>query len=407
MFRKLTLVVCLSTALGAVSVLAQDASRSGWFGSRAVAYVYVSSLPANTNSTQIVAYAAAANGTLTQVDGTPFEANEGALAVRGRYLYGVSNSATDIDSYRIGPHGELNYAASTNWAVHNPNDCGSAGWLFTDRTGTDLYDFEFDGDCANNGYQSYRAQLGTGDLTYLGYANGGAGSFSGVYLPATFLGNDRYAYEATNNGCFYYGVSGFERSANGLLSPASLAWTLPAPPDGYRIYIPTFAAADPFDHVAMTLWAANPPGCSNASQQIASFTADAKGNLTTTNTSANMPSTQVTVVRDLKVSPSGLLLAVAGEGGLQVFHFNGANPPTTYTPLLTTDAVSQMFWDNDNHLYAISQTSGQLLVFTVTPSGYSQAPGSPYTIAQPGGIAVQSRTLAIPGITIPPGLVLP
>jgi hypothetical protein len=403
-FRKVMLVVCLCTAVSAMTAMAQDGSP---FSSQTVAYVYVTTLPANSSTTQIAAYSAAANGALTPVDGSPFEDNEGALAVRGRFLYGLNLSKSDIDSFEISPAGVLTYAASTNWAQNNPNGCGGASWLFTDRTNTDLYDEEFDGDCANNGYQSYQAKLGTGDLSYLGFANGGAGSFSGVYLPATFLGNDQYAYEATNNGCFYYGISGFARGANGLLSPANVSWTLPTAPSGYRIYIPTFAAADPFNHVAITVWAANPPGCSTANQQIGSFTADSKGNLTTTNTSANMPTTQVAVVQDLKVSPSGLLLAVAGQGGLQVFHFNGANAPTAYTPLLTTDTISQTFWDNDNHLYAISQTSGQLLVFTVTPTSYSQAPGSPYAVAQPGGIAVQSRTLAIPGITIPPGLVIP
>ncbi len=81
---------------------------------------------------------------------------------------------------------------------------------------------------------------------------------------------------------------------------------------------------------------------------------------------------------DLAMSPSGKLLAVGGTAGLQIFHFNGSDPITHYTGLLTTDDVSQFFWDNDNHLYAISQTSGKLFVFTVTPTNVSQAPGSPH-----------------------------
>jgi hypothetical protein len=109
-----------------------------------------------------------------------------------------------------------------------------------------------------------------------------------------------------------------------------------------------------------------------------------------------MPATLVTYIQDLKVSPSGKLLAVAGQGGLQFFHFNGANPPTAYTPLLTTDDISQMFWDNANHLFAISQQAGTLHVFNVTPTGYSEAAGSPYTVSQPGSIAVQARTLILP-----------
>jgi hypothetical protein len=109
-----------------------------------------------------------------------------------------------------------------------------------------------------------------------------------------------------------------------------------------------------------------------------------------------MPNTLVTSVQDLKISPNGRLLAVAGQGGLQVFHFNGANPPTAYTPLLTTDTITQMFWDNDNHLYAISQTANTLHVYTVTPTAYSEAAGSPHAISQPQYVAVQARTPVLP-----------
>jgi hypothetical protein len=92
------------------------------------------------------------------------------------------------------------------------------------------------------------------------------------------------------------------------------------------------------------------------------------------------------------MAPSGKLLAVAGTAGLQVFHFNGASPITHDTGLLTKDHVDQVFWDNDNHLYAISQGAGKLFVFTVTPTSANQATGSPYTISNPLDLAVQPRT---------------
>lgn len=393
MNRKLKLVVCLSAALSTVSALAQDDASSA---TRKVAYIYVASLPANSSTTEIDAYIASANGTLTPVSGSPFPENEGALAANGKYLFGLNRAATNVDAYAIDSDGAIRYATSTDWAQNDPDDCGYAGWLFPDRTGADVYTMVSDADCSNNGYQSYGAQQASGELKYLGYANGGAGSFMGVYLPATFLGNNRFAYEATNNSCMYYGVQGFVRQANGLLADSNATITLPAPPAGYNVYIPTFAGADPGNHVAMTLWAAVPPGCSTASQQIGSFTADNNGNLTTTNTSATMPSTSVTQVQDLKVSPSGALAAVAGQGGLQVFHFNGAHAPTAYTPLLTTDPINQMFWDNDHHLYAISQTNGTLHVFTITAASYSEASGSPYTLSQPQSIAVQPETPVLP-----------
>ena len=88
------------------------------------------------------------------------------------------------------------------------------------------------------------------------------------------------------------------------------------------------------------------------------------------------------------MAPSGKYLAVGGTSGLQLFHFNGANPITKFTGLITTDPINQLFWDNSNHLYALSQNSGKLFVFTVTSSGAKEAPGSPYSITSPINLIV-------------------
>ena len=104
-----------------------------------------------------------------------------------------------------------------------------------------------------------------------------------------------------------------------------------------------------------------------------------------------MPRTANQSVSDLAVSPSGKLLAVGGSNGLQVFHFNGGDPITHYTGLLVQGAIGQIAWDNHNHLYAISSKSSKLFVFTATPTSHHQAPGSPYAITNPWGIAVLPR----------------
>jgi outer membrane protein assembly factor BamB len=106
-----------------------------------------------------------------------------------------------------------------------------------------------------------------------------------------------------------------------------------------------------------------------------------------------MPATKVVTVNDMKMSPSGKLLAVAGQEGLQIFHFNGADPITKYTGLLTTDPVAQMFWDNSNHLYAISPTTGKLRVYTITPTSFEEPAGSPYDIEKPDTLIVQPLPL--------------
>jgi hypothetical protein len=359
-------------------------------GDLSVAHVFIAARPANSSNNQINAFSADLLGRLTPVQGSPYFFDDGSMSVNGDQLLGLNRTQPNIDAYSIASDGQLSSLASTDWAANNPSDCGAAEWLFSDRTGASVYAMEQDGECANNTYQSFGVNT-AGALSYLGVANGGAGSFSGVHLPASFLGNNQFAYEATNNSCLYYSVWNFTRASNGLLAQGTGATTLPAPPEGFRIYIPTQLATDATNHVAIALWPANPPGCSNAPQQIGSFTADASGNLTTTNTSATMPTTIISNVSDMKISPSGNLLAVAGSNGIQIFHFNGADPPTSDTGALTTDAITQMFWDRFGHLYAISPTAGKLHVFNVNAVLAQEALGSPYSISAPQYLAVQSR----------------
>jgi hypothetical protein len=77
-----------------------------------------------------------------------------------------------------------------------------------------------------------------------------------------------------------------------------------------------FSAADPAgSYLAVSMEAAVPPGCSSGVPiQVGSFTANAKGNLSTTNTYENMPNTAFTAVNDMKISPAGTVLAVARHG---------------------------------------------------------------------------------------------
>ena len=118
---------------------------------------------------------------------------------------------------------------------------------------------------------------------------------------------------------------------------------------------------------------------------------DSQGNLTSTNTWEDMPTPDVQPAT-LNMSPSGKLLAVTGSyGGLQVFHFNGAKPITRFTKVLTTALIGQIQWDNNNHLYALSDSTNKLYVFEVTATSVNEAPGSPYTIAKPNSLVVVSR----------------
>jgi hypothetical protein len=382
MMRHLRLIVCLSLALTAATACAQTVSAAN----SPVAYVYVSSTNNSTN--EIVAYAAAANGKLSAVSGSPFPDNVSFMAVNGKYLMAANAAKPDIDTFKIASDGALTYASSINYQKHDYG-CGYAGPLFFDHTGATLYLMEYDGSnaCSNTVYASYAVTPTTGALKYLGMDV--TGVFPGSWYPASFIGNNVRAYTAEDESCMYYEIYGFKRKTNGLLTSFNVKANYPPPPKGVSGYIANMSAADPTDHLAFTMQPANPPDCASGPLQLASYTADASGNLNTTNTYKNMPATVISSPNDMEMSPSGKLLAIAGGEGLQIFHFNGPSPITHYTGLVTTDSINQMFWDNNNHLYAISYTSGKLYVFTVTPTGHQQAPGSPYAISGPGDITVQ------------------
>ena len=345
-----------------------------------VAYVYVSSTVPGGNVNEIRAFAAAPNGKLTTVPGSPFQENAISMAVNGKYLFAVDGYGADIDAYRIESYGALRYSTTTG--TESPDNCSIVGQLFLDHTGASLYGLGYASNCANNTYENFPIDKATGGLDIVGNNN----SNDWLSLPATFIGNNEYAYTASCIADEYWGIWGYKRTENGELS-AIVSVGVPKAAEGY-FYCPSQAAADPTNHVAISMQ----PSSFEFPQtpaQLATYSADVEGNLTTTSTRGNMPETLVGAVKDLNMSPSGKLLAVGGTGGLQIFHFNGSEPIKPYTGLLTNDEIDQFFWDNQNHLYAISRTAGKLFVFTITPTSHSEAPGSPYTINKPQNIIVQ------------------
>jgi hypothetical protein len=361
------------------------------------AYVYVSAKPDNTGNVEIYAYGAASDGTLTAVPGSPFAASTGVQATNGKYLFG--SNGVDIYSFSVVSDGTFQQVASINAQQFNTQSsngsyCGNPGSPFLDRTGTNLYDLDYDGNgCANNQYQSFSIDSSTGNLTYLGATSASTPIFD---VPLSFSGNNQYAYGAS---CYhwYQEIFGFVRNSDGTLTALSfdpiVSAPMPASQAG-QIYCPYLAAADSTNHVAIPVQALdNATLLPVGPTQLATYTSDGSGNLTTSSTYSNMPAMSVTNSSNnyptaISMSPSNQLLAVGGSAGLQVFHFNGANPITPYTDVLTTDEVDAMFWDNDNHLYALAQSGAKLFVFTITPTSQSQASGSPYTLTSPGSLVV-------------------
>lgn len=99
-------------------------------------------------------------------------------------------------------------------------------------------------------------------------------------------------------------IYGFKRSSSGTLTALNILPSMPQGSPNNEGYCPFKAAPDTTNHVAIPVWALD-----NHVWQLAVYTADASGNLTTNSTSSNMPKVSVGV-NDVSASPSGKHLAV-------------------------------------------------------------------------------------------------
>jgi hypothetical protein len=414
MSRSIRLAVCLFTLVCTGEILAQspdiqtDESVSEASASTPVAHVYVGS------GSQILAFSAAANGKLTPVSGSPFNYNESLMGANGHFLFGFEPGTLIIDSLSMAANGALKKVASTNTENYWPDPtCPMVTWngqgFRIDHSGLDLYNAGIPGDFGcYSAFQSYKIDDANGKLTYLGETDG---IFNGG-PQMSILGNDEFAYSVVCEYPFGNGatpeITAFQRLSSGELVTAKAGVAIPAAPTnetdangptpGY--YCPINMATDPTNHAAITYFAVDQNGVQYGPGVIATYTADAKGNLTTTSTYKNMATlptssdgtnTSCTACGALRMAPSGKLLAAGGSAGLLLFHFNGGSQPTKYKTLLANDGIGSILWDNDNHLYALGSDAkgSKLWVYTVTPTSVTEAPGSPYSIANAGGMYVQ------------------
>lgn len=362
-----------------------------------VAYIYVGT------TSGVVLFDAASNGKLTKVAGSPFQTSGLAVGSNGKYF--LSLGTNQIRSYPIASNGSIGkQVANINTQLFDGAECSDAGTgggnflppAVLDHTGKNLYVYFFtefnsggpSGGCAS--IQTYNIST-SGAFAFNGSALFGNNAGNGLFQIPSMTGNDAFSYASG-----YFGtagdpgdnlVYGFKRVSSGELVDWDLNIKYPAAPNGAS-FLPGLFTADPTNHLAMATSAfyGNGGDWIFGPTQLASFTADAKGNLTSTNTSANMPTPKVNP-SSMNMSPSGKLLAVAGSG-LQVFHFNGAAPITPYSSILTTALIDRIRWDNSNHLYALSESTNKLYVYTVTPTSITQVAGSPYTVNNPNALIV-------------------
>ena len=286
-----------------------------------VAYVYVSNNPNNSSTNELHAYTASADGKLTPIFGSPFADDLTSMAVNGKYLFGSNRNGIYVAAFAIASNGAPRWTRSTDIVQFNSRRCGSPGPLFLDHSGATLYDLEFSSDCANNSYQSLAVNKTTGSCGTW------AATLTIVARPSGELHWEQcLRIFRRMSGDLYWEINGYKRGSTGALSRITITTPTPTPRSG-DFCCPSQTAADPVNHVAITLQPVNNQEFTpDGPAKLATYTADNAGNLHTASTLANMPSAAVGTVTDLKMAPGGKLLAVAGSAGLQVFHFNGANP---------------------------------------------------------------------------------
>ena len=360
-----------------------------------VAYVYVQTTKG------VLLYKEAADGRLTLDSASPFPTAGQLIGSTGTYV--VTLGQTLVHLYRVTTNGRIGaQAAQITMAKYSDGLCGSARGGVLDHTGQYieiLFNPTIYVAQPCTAYQTYRIIKSTGTLTFVGAAevDPNVGSVLG---PVSQTSNNKFGY-AIDVNLPEVRLAGFIRESAGALANNTFSESDPEPPQPYDYY-PLQVTEAPNNRLAMALGTVKylgSPDVADGPVQLASYTVDASGNISSSNTSDRMPTPDVGPTL-LRVSPGGGLLAVAGgscswcvlspgngKTGLQVFRFNGANPITHYTGLLTTDPVGQLQWDNNSHLFALSGEKGKLRVYRVTTSGYRQAPGSPVTIKGVNGTA--------------------
>jgi Big-like domain-containing protein len=399
-----TLALCL-TALPAATAFPQTSSdiSSAATPSAGVAYVYVGTTKG------VYLYNAASNGSLSLVSGSPFSIAGNAIGSNGKFL--LSLGTNYLHSYPVASNGALKGQASQiNTALYpGPADCGGATTFggTIDRTGNQAYiQFQFLGDYFDHcdALQSYTINATTGAFTF-----GGVAQFSGEHAldlggPLVVAGNNDHAYAFPKYYCDNV-FHAFYRDRFGAMNGDD-SFSVTNPPPGGQAWFPIAMASDnqnvPTSHMAVALHESTEV-CTSGLASLASYTIDYNGNLL-----YDGAMLKITVnPASMAITPQGNLLAVGGSAsktddsgatqtpGLQVFHFNGGSPITSFSGVLTTAPINKVLWDGSNHLYALSNSTKKLYAYTVTSSSITAVPGSPYTIAStPNALVVVPTSAA-------------
>jgi hypothetical protein len=319
----------------------------------------------------VYGFRASSTGHLSAIPGSPFKPAGQIVGSTPTKFFTLGK--TLIHSYGISSDGAIESQLSQIPFIDYDNQCSgsqqsASGGAVLDHTGK--YVYVLFGCDAGNEYQTYLIHA-DGAFSYDGDTDLPQ-CYCGFGLPS-ILGNESFAYAEDSSG-HQSSTIGLRRESSGALQVVSqFAETDPSLANGY--YVPRSPDASPSgNYVVIQLYPDD-----GTPVQLASYTVDSGGNISSTNTSSNMPTSAFPELNSM-FSPSGDLF-VAYEDGIEIYKFNGAAPLTLWQTALTGTPIYQVAWDGSNHMYAIGDTN-KLYVFTVTSTSVTLTSsiniGSPY-----------------------------
>ncbi|MFZ0303696.1 MAG: Ig-like domain-containing protein [Terracidiphilus sp.] len=358
--------------------------------STTAAYVYVQiGGPAGA----VYGYSASSSGTLAAISGSPFKTGTAIVGSNNSQFFTLGQ--TTLHSFAIASNGaigsQVGSAAVFDYAGNScgggPNGLENA---VLDHTGKYVYvELQGAGDGTCAAYQTYIVNS-DGTLTFDGDTEQTFESEAGTGVPS-ILGNETFAYATEWDG-HYTGDVGFKRQSTGTLETIQFKETDPTLSGTF--YLPSSPDASPTgNYVVLQLYPSDGGGDSG-NPQLGSYSVDSSGNLTTTNTSSNMPTPSLGGGLST-FSPDGTMFVLYNSGtgaygGIEIYNFNGAAPLTLNTTLLNGTPISHVAWDTSHHLYVISQAENTMWVFNVTPTSVAQT--AKLSIGTPFSIVVASHS---------------
>ena len=346
-----------------------------------VAYVYV------TLDGSINAYAAAADGTLTEIGTQPTAGAVWHLSVTKKFLYGIDGES-NIWMFAIWPHGGLTSLGVMKTSDYDPDNCYAFGDLQVDQTGSNIYALV--GDCDGHSYLASFKIQSTGKLLYMGRAYGNSWAQSQI----RFTENNLYAFQT---GCMAKSgnpqissataeTAQYKRESNGFLTYLGTTHEVPEG-SGDKSFCP-FMMTSHGNQLAFEYFRWEPGEFYGDGYPLGVYTVAADGKLSTKSNYENMVITGV-YPETMSISPSGSVLAVGGDGEFQFFHFDGSSQPVQWgSPIAADNNVTELGWDKADHFYALTESS--LYVYKVTATSYTQEAGLPNAFTNAGSVIVLS-----------------